>query len=224
LKQLPNYKQFARDNRIRFQRISLLKRALTHSSYQIKNDVNNEQLEFLGDAVLELIVRDYLLKKNPQLREGELSELKKNYTSTDALARVGHHIKIGQYLIMDKGEAKTGGRNRKSNLANSIEALIGALYLDRGLHYTARIVHRFIMDRRIRISRDCKSLLNQWVLRHRLSIDYRTIRETGPLHRKCFHIALYIDNKLKSRGKGSTKKQAEQNAARCFLRKLRTKN
>ena len=216
---MPNYKEFASVNRIRFRRISLLKRALTHSSYQIKNNADNEQLEFLGDAVLELIVREYLLKKNPDLREGELSELKKNYTSTTALALVGRQIKIGQYLIMDKGEAKTGGRNRKSNLANSVEALIGALYLDRGLIYTSKVVHRFIMNRKIRINKDYKSLLNQWVSSHHYGINYRTTRETGPRHRKRFYVALHVNNRLESRGNASTKKQAEQNAARVFLRK-----
>ncbi len=218
---MPNYKHFARTNRIRFHRITLLKRALTHSSYQTPNKADNEQLEFLGDAVLELIVRDYLLKKLPHLSEGVLSELKKNYTSTDALARIGRQLKIGKYIIMDKGEAKTGGRNRKSNLANCVEALIGALYIDRGLTYTAKIVHRFIMTRRTRIIKDYKSILNQWATSRHYNIAYRITRETGPFHQKRFYVALHINNRLKSRGKGSTKKQAEQNAARCFLRKQR---
>ncbi len=216
---MPNYKEFARANRIRFKKISRLERALTHSSFQSPDRADNERLEFLGDAVLELIVRDYLLRKNPGLKEGEISELKKGYTCTAALARVGRQIKIGRYLIMDKGEAKTGGRNRPSNLANGVEALIGALYLDRGLIYTAKFVHRIMMNRRARIEKDYKSMLNHWVLSRHYSIDYRTVRETGPRHRKFFYIGLYINGRLQSRGRGSTKKQAEQNAARCFLRK-----
>jgi len=220
--QSPSYKNLEKKLGIRFKRKTMLKRALTHSSYvQIaKNQSYHETyeiLEFLGDAVLELVTREYLIQKFPNAHEGTLSELKKRYTSTDALYTVGKKLSLGTFLFLDKGEASTGGRARPSNIAGCFEAVIGALYLDRGLGYTEKFIRRVLLNRRMLRTVDYKSRLNAWAMQHRCTIEYRVTKEKGAPHRKIFHITLYINAKKAGRGIGSTKKKAEQEAARQFL-------
>jgi ribonuclease-3 len=141
-----NYKQIQSVLGIRFKRRTYLKLALTHSSYlQIQRrgfDRSNETLEFLGDAVLELVTRDYLLQKYPDANEGHLSELKKMYTNTQVLFKTGKRLKLGKFMLMNRGEESTGGRSRQSTIAACVEAIIGALYLDRGITYTAKFIRR----------------------------------------------------------------------------------
>jgi ribonuclease-3 len=221
---LLNYKTIEKRLGIRFKKHSLLKQAFIHSSYlSIRKNKRilqaNETLEFLGDAVLELVTREYFLKKFPEAREGALNELKKMYTNTETLYKIGKRLGLGEFLIMDKGEKLTGGRNRQSNIAGCLEAIIGALYLDRGLLYVQKFIHRMILTSRVRTYKDCKSLLNLWAMRHQHEIVYSIIREVGPPHRKMFHVALLIDGKRVSQGKGASKKEAEQRAARIFLKK-----
>jgi ribonuclease-3 len=208
---------------IRFRNKKLLELALTHSSYlkahqdgAIKN--SNETLEFLGDAVLELLTREYLFKKFPKASEGKLSELKKMYTNTETLYKIGEELELGNFMIMDKGEELTGGRKRRSNIAGCLEAIIGALYLDRGLVYVRKFVLRIILKRKIDTYKDYKSLLNLWIMQKKHQISYRIAKEKGPAHHKTFYIDLYLDGKKVSRGKGSSKKKAEQEAAENFLR------
>jgi ribonuclease-3 len=220
LKRSPDYKRIQKELGIRFLRRGLLKTALTHSSCVAgRRRRSNENLEFLGDAVLELLAREHLYKKYPARSEGELSELKKAYTNEDALFIVGKRLKAGRMLIMDRGEAATGGRKRRSNIAAVMEAIIGAVYLDRGLVYTRRFVRRIILNRRPRIEKDFKSFLNNLAMRRRFRLDYKVVREEGPSHHKVFIMGLQIDGKLKARGRGSNKKKAEQDAARAYLKK-----
>jgi len=205
---------------IRFKKRSLLNLALTHSSYshtQNKKKESNETLEFLGDAVLELIVREFLYNKYPGAQEGKLSELKKKYTCTETLYRTGKRLHVGKFLIMDKGEERTGGRNRPSNIAGCLEAIIGALYLDRGLGYVEKFVKCILLETRIVTYKDYKSVLNRWVMQHRKSISYRIAKEEGTPHKKKFLVSLYINKRKISQGSGSTKKKAEQEAAKNFL-------
>jgi ribonuclease-3 len=176
-------------------------------------------LEFLGDAVLELIVREFLYAKYPDDSEGRLSEKKKKYTSTEALYKTGKRYHIGKYLIMGKGEENTGGRTRPSNIAGCLEAIIGGLFLDRGLHYTAKFVRHIMLNRRIRQSKDHKSILNRWGLQYHKRIVYRVKKETGTPHDKEFFIDLLVNDKKVSQGSGATKKKAEQEAAKEFLQK-----
>lgn len=209
---------------IKFRRRGLLKLALTHSSYspaakEKSCRKSNEILEFLGDAVLELLTREYLLNKFPDANEGELSELKKMYTSTEILYKTGKKLGLGKFLLMDTGEERTGGRSRPSNIAGCLEAIIGALYLDRGLSYVAKFIGDILFKKRILKKRDYKSLLNQWMMRNRLKINYRVAREEGPPHRKKFYVNLYVNKKKVGQGSGVTKKKAEQEAARVFLKK-----
>lgn len=212
------YNSIQRKLGIKFKHQELLKLALTHSSYaQGKNKKSNETLEFLGDAILELVVREHLFKKYPKSREGELSELKKIYTSEEALHAVGKSLGIGSFILMDKGEELTGGRNRESNIAGCLEAIIGASYLDQGLNITRKFIRNKILKKRIEPSRDYKSLVNNWAMCSQAKIIYKVVKEEGPPHNKIFHIGLYINKVKKTEGIGSTKKKAEQEAARIFL-------
>jgi ribonuclease-3 len=220
--QLLSYRKIEKKLGIRFKRRKMLKRALTHSSYiQITKDRSHHEtyeiLEFLGDAVLELVTREYLIQKYPNAHEGTLSELKKRYTSTDALYTVGKKLNLGKFLFLDKGEASTGGRVRPSNIAGCFEAVIGALYLDRGLPYTEKFIRRVILNKRMLRTVDYKSHLNAWAMQHRYTLEYRVTKEKGAPHRKIFHITLYVNRKKYGTGIGSTKKKAEQEAARKFL-------
>jgi ribonuclease-3 len=222
--QLPNYKALEKKLGIRFKRKLMLKRALTHASYvQVEKNrsyhESNEIIEFLGDAVLELVTREYLIRKYPDAHEGTLSEFKKMYTSTDALYMIGTKLGIGKFLRLDKGEATTGGRERPSNIAGCFEAIIGALYLDRGLGYTEKFIIRVILTKRMATNIDYKSRLNAWAMQHRCEIEYRVSKEEGEPHEKIFHIALYVNKKRGGRGIGNTKKKAQQEAARHFLSK-----
>lgn len=223
-----DYKHIQSALGIRFKRRTYLKRALTHSSYlQVQRrgfDRSNETLEFLGDAVLELVTREHLLHKYPDADEGRLSELKKMYTSTPVLFRTGKRLKLGAYMLMDRGEETTGGRSRQSTIAACVEAIIGALYLDRGLAYTAKFIKRILLEKKIMRQHDHKSLLNRWSMLHRASITYRVAKEEGPPHQKIFYVDLFADGKKVSQGKGGTKKIAEQKAARSFLAKVRTQD
>jgi len=214
-----DYKEIEKSLEIRFKRRSILKTALTHSSYLPEASGSNEVLEFLGDAVLELVTREYLCTIYPKAREGELSERKKSYTSTEALYHTGKRYNIGKYIFMSKGECTSGGRTRPSIIANTLEALIGALYIDRGLGYTRKFIQRILLQRKRFTSRDYKTLLNHWAMKHRKGLLYRIVKETGPAHQRTFHIHLFIGNTKKATGIGKSRKDAEQQAAKKYLKK-----
>ncbi len=202
-----------------FKKPQYLLKALTHSSaVASERSKSNEVLEFLGDAVLELIVRKYLIEKFPKMSEGELNVLKKRYTCEEVLYKIGKEIGIGEFLIMDKGEELTGGRTRQSNISGAFEALLGAIYLDRGFDYVNKYVRKHFLTKKVRLSRDYKSLLNQWAMKNKKVIDYRVIREEGPPHKKTFYVALYVNGKKVAEGQGISKKEAEQDSARKFLK------
>lgn len=223
-KQLLNYNIIQKTLGVKFRKLNLLKLALTHSSYvQGRNKKSNETLEFLGDAVLELLIREYLFKKFPKSNEGALSELKKLHTSEEALHIIGKGLGIGNFLLMDRGEELTGGRNRQSNIAGCLEAVIGAIYLDRGLAMAKKFIQQKILRKKIILTKDYKSLVNQWVMRHQSKIDYRVIKEEGPPHHKIFLMGLFINREKKAEGIGPTKKKAEQDAARNFWGKVSSK-
>ncbi len=202
-----------------FKKPQYLLKALTHSSaVGSERSKSNEVLEFLGDAVLELIVRKYLIEKFPEMNEGELNVLKKRYTCEEVLYKIGKDIGIGECLIMDKGEELTGGRTRQSNISGAFEALLGAIYLDRGFDYVNKYVRKHFLIKKVRLSRDHKSLLNQWAMKNRKVIDYLVIREEGPPHKRTFYVALCVNGKKVAEGQGISKKEAEQESARKFLK------
>lgn len=216
-----NYKLIEKTIGVRFHKKALLRRALTHSSFRRpetkRPQKSNETLEFLGDAVLELVTREYLYKKFPKLSEGDLNEIKIKFINQNTLHGVGEELQIGTFLLMDKGEVLTGGRTRPSNIAGCLEALIGAIYLDRGLKHARMFVTKHILKRDISGLQDYKSLLNRWAMKHQYSIGYRVAKSHGPPHRKIFHVDLYINRKKASRGTGDSKKRAQQAAAKKFI-------
>lgn len=205
-----------------FKNKNLLRKALTHSSAMPSLRTEpNEILEFLGDAVLELIVREFLIQKFPNLDEGQLSQLKKRYTSEEVLCKIGKTLGIGELLIMDKGEELSGGKERCSNISGGIEALFGAIYLDRGFKYAEKYFQKIFSGKRFKLSQDYKSLVNQWAMANKEEVEYRVVKEEGPPHKRKFYIALYLNGTKMSEGKGTNKKNAEKDAARIFLKKLK---
>lgn len=211
-----------------FRNPRLLQHALTHKSYANENRLSehNERLEFLGDAVLNLVVSEYLMRACPDSSEGGLSRFRSMIVSEPALAVVGRRIGLGDHLLLGRGEGQTGGRNKDSLLADSLEALIAAVYLDAGKDAASSFILRFFEDIikstcSARETVDHKTTLQELCQeRLRLLPDYRVVSETGPDHQKQFEVALYIQGRLSGRGTGKSKKEAEQRAAKEALEKL----
>jgi len=211
-----------------FKNKELLERALTHKSFANENKVpaHNERMEFLGDAVLNLVVSEYLMKICPDATEGDLSRLRAAVVSEPALAQVARALRLGDDLLLGKGENYTGGRDKDSLLADSLEALIAAVYLDAGADTTKAFVLRFFDDILTktclqRISLDYKTALQE-LCQERLKQlpEYRVISETGPDHQKQFQIELSLKGTVHGHGIGKSKKEAEQRAAKEALERL----
>ena len=211
-----------------FKNKELLERALTHKSYANENKVlaHNERMEFLGDAVLNLVVSEYLMQTCPDANEGDLSRLRAAIVSEPALAEVARSIGLGAYLLLGKGEDQTGGRNKESLLANSLEALIAAVYLDGRMEATETFILRFFDDSikkacALRVTLDYKTELQE-LCQDRLKQlpEYRVISETGPDHQKQFEVELSVKGDVYGRGIGKSKKEAEQRAAKEALGKF----
>lgn len=213
---------------VEWKNIELLNQALTHSSYakplNLEEVRDNERMEFLGDAVLELVVADYLFRKYSHLNEGELSRLRSALVSEDNLARHARKLKIGDYLLVGKDQEEI--RSQDTVLADTYEAIIGALYLDRGL----RIVRKFIMNLFLEEgellirTRDFKSLLQEYTQSvYRKLPRYEVIEEKGPDHKKMFRVKVKINGKVVGVGWGPSKKKAEKVAAERAFRKIKGK-
>lgn len=214
----------------RFQNTEYLERALTHSSYNREKNTkhkDNERLEFLGDAFLDAIIGAELFHKMDSVTEGTLTKTRALIVCEKSLAELARELDLGKYLLMGHGEASTGGRNKDSILADALEALIGAIYIDSGYdaarEFTVRVFEKTI-DRAIsgRIFSDYKSELQE-VLQSGgtpVNIQYITDCEEGPPHDKTFYIHMEYDGNKLGSGMGKTKKEAEQNAARESLRIL----
>lgn len=209
----------------RFNNKEYILEALTHSSYSNENkDYNfNERLEFLGDSILSIVISDYLFKKETELPEGELTKLRANIVCEESLSEVAISIKLGQYMLLGKGEEATGGRERISILADAFEAVIAAIYLDGGLREASKFILTYMKDiivnaRKGKIFRDYKTHLQE-VLQSKgeVNIWYKLIHEKGPDHNKKFVMQVGIDNKILGFGEGKSKKEAEQVAARKAL-------
>ncbi len=215
---------------VTFKRLSLLEQALVHSSYVNENPAHvsghNERLEFLGDAVLGFIVADKLYRAFPGITEGEMTRLRAAVVRRDALARVARIIKLGDFLYMGKGEESSGGRNKTPNLAGALEAVIAAVYIDRGVKVTGDMVIRLLDEEwEGAVSRgagaDYKSKLQELVqARFQLTPDYRLVKEAGPDHDKTFTVEVNIGGDVTGSGTGKSKKLAETEAARAALERL----
>ena len=210
----------------RFENKNYILEALTHSSYsnENKNYKFNERLEFLGDSVLSIIVSDYLFKTEKNLPEGELTKLRANIVCEESLSEVASKIKLGEYLLLGKGEEATGGRERISILADALEAVIAAIYLDVGIENSRKFIFKY-MDEIIedsikgKIFRDYKTYLQE-VLQSRgeQNIWYKLIEEKGPDHNKRFVMKVGINDEVLGVGEGKSKKDAEQVAAKAALK------
>ena len=202
-----------------FKNEQLLKQALTHSSYanekHLKKLSDNERLEFLGDAVLEVISSEFLFENYPELTEGQLTKLRASIVCESTLATCTESIHLGDYLFLGKGEDRTGGRTRKSVLSDAMEAVIGAIYLDGGFANAKEFVLRFIMTdiEHKHLFYDSKTILQEVVQGEHEQLTYVLLGESGPDHDKTFEVGVLIGRKEISTGKGHTKKAAEQEAA-----------
>jgi len=208
----------------------LLVTALTHKSWVNENPAaasgDNERLEFLGDAVLDLAVGHLLMEAVPDAREGELSQLRAALVDERGLARVARAAGVGRWLRLGRGEEQSGGRDKDSLLANAYEALAAAVFLDRGWDAALALVRRHFGDAvgpspRALLGSDHKSRLQEEVQRlRREPADYRLVEESGPDHRKRFTVEVVLNGQVIGRGTGGNKKEAEQSAAGAALQAL----
>jgi ribonuclease-3 len=209
----------------------LLREALTHKSFvnesPTKGIKDNERLEFLGDAVLDMVISEYLFERLPEAREGELSKIKSTVVSEPTLAEIAKTITLGEYIFLGKGENLSRGRSKNSLLANTLEAVIAAIYLDGGLQETKTFIHRWFIE----------TIEN--ILTHQLTFDYKTdfqeecqrifevlpeyrlVKSSGPDHDKSFEIHLVVKGKVWGIGVGKSKKEAEQKAAKEGLSRIK---
>jgi ribonuclease-3 len=223
----PDIKEFQKSIGLIFNDNALLTQAFVHRSYINENKASglshNERLEFLGDAVLELVITDFLYKKYTDKAEGELTAYRSALVNADTCADIATKLGMGQYLLLSKGESKDTGRARQYILANALEALIGAIYLDQGLESAHEFINKnFIPMIDEIISKgshvDSKSLFQEKAQEFEgVTPAYKTIKETGPDHEKKFTVGVYLGKDLIATGEGKSKQDAEQSAAKEAL-------
>ena len=210
-----------------FKEEGLLRQALTHSSYanekHMKKLSDNERLEFLGDAVLEIVSSDFLYANYPDLPEGDLTRLRASIVCEPTLAMCTDMLNLGDYLLLGKGEDQTGGRKRKSILSDALEAIIGAIYLDGGFANAKEFVLKYILTdiEHKKLFYDSKTILQEVVQGEHETISYVLVEESGPDHDKSFYVNVCVGDKVIGSGVGHTKKAAEQEAAYRALLVLR---
>ena len=205
----------------------LLVTALTHKSYIVNapetGDVNNERLEYLGDAVLELVTSDFLFKNYKQMSEGEMTKLRASLVCEPALAIDAREIDLQDFIFLGKGEENTGGRNRDSIVSDAFEALIGAIYLDGGMDEATKFICSFVLNDIEHKQKfyDSKTTLQEMVDATNLgNLSYEIVKESGPDHNKVFDAVVKLNDEVIGSGTGQTKKHAEQNAAVDALNKI----
>ena len=206
---------------------ALLKQALTHSSYanehKAKGAQSNERLEFLGDSVLGMVTADYLYRAHPDLPEGDLTRTRAALVCEGSLVEVAQQLDLGAYLKLGKGEDAGGGRERPSIVADAVEAVLAAVYLDGGIGSARKIIQRFILDREEEksASRDYKTALQELVQRENGQVlQYRLTGEEGPDHDKRFFVEVDLNGSRVGAGQGHSKKEAEQMAAKAAIQSL----
>lgn len=213
---------------IKFKNPKLLAQALVHRSYL--NEVtgrgirSNERLELLGDSVLSFIISEWLFKKFPTYPEGELTNLRSNIVRTSSLAQIAQKLKLGNYLLLSRGEQESGGAQNPSILADTLEAVIGAIYLDQGIE----VIQNFVKEKFTPLIeeitkrgelKDAKSILQEKLQEEiKETPVYKTLKEEGPDHDKIFTVGVYIQGKLLAKGKGKSKQMAEEEAAKVALK------
>ncbi len=212
----------------RFQNIQLLQNALTHSSYANERWHNsllsNERLEFLGDSVLGMLVAEYLYRNFPNRPEGELTRMRADMVCEQTLAAAANRIGLGTHLLLGHGEEQGGGRNRNSILADAMESVIAACFLDGGMEAALKVVQQFILVE-VPVTKlhnaDYKTKLQELVQQKKNQVlTYRLAGQSGPDHDKKFDVEVSLNGNVVGSGSGSSKKRAEQMAARCAIEKL----
>lgn len=214
---------------LQFKKIDILAKALTHRSYlnEHPGDTigNNERLEFLGDAVLQLTVSEDLFKNHPEMAEGQMTSLRSSLVRTEALGSIALKLNLGSYLRMSKGEEESGGRGNLSLLANTLEALIGAIFIDQGILKVQEFIRANILAKRKDIVReigtDDKSILQEKVQeRYHKAPKYKILAATGPDHYKRFRIGVFVQNELIASAVDLSKQKASKKAAALAIKKL----
>ncbi len=214
---------------VNFKNKQIFINAFIHRSYLNENKnykgTSNERLEFLGDSVLSIVVSRFLYQTLPTSPEGELTQLRAALVRTETLAKIARLLSLGEYLYLSKGEEDTGGRSNNSTLANTIEALIGAIYLDKGLEIAEKFIEKYILKKWQGLTKsavsDNKSKLQEIMQKkYKISPVYKLISSWGPDHARQFEIGVYMDKKLLAKGTGKNKQQAAQNAARSAISAL----
>ncbi|EHI70300.1 ribonuclease III [Streptococcus ictaluri] len=208
---------------------SLLETAFTHTSYanehRLLNISHNERLEFLGDAVLQLIISEYLFDKYPKKNEGDMSKLRSMIVREESLAGFSRFCSFDTHIKLGKGEEKSGGRNRDMILGDLFEAFLGALLLDKGVDEVRRFLNQVMIPQveqgNFEKVKDYKTSLQELLQSNGdITIDYQVISESGPAHAKQFEVAIFVNDSIISKGLGKSKKMAEQNAAKKALAQL----
>lgn len=221
--------EFLKKNGIRMKKIDLAVQALTHPSCLQEENMgygNNQRLEFLGDAILDFVVGDYLYHRYPAFKEGVLTQVRAGLVCENSLYEIANRMEMGSYILLGRGEELSGGRSRRSTLADAVEALIGAIYLDDGIEQAKAFILRELADRLEGLSEDSyadyKSRLQEWVQsRGRENVEYRLLETKGPAHERWFVSGVYYMEKLLAQGEGKTKKASEQKAAAIALAAFR---
>ncbi len=228
-KNMPDFKKFSDKIKVSFKDINLLKQACTHRSYLNENKAvkleHNERLEFLGDAVLELAITSYLFHKFPDRKEGDLTAYRSALVNTNSLSRVAIVLGINDYMLLSRGEAKDTGRARSIILADAIEAIIGALYLDQGYEASVDFIEKHllkvidieeIIDKKLWL--DAKSRFQEKAQEVTgFTPSYKTLKEMGPDHEKMFTLGVFLGDVQVALGTGLSKQEAEQKAAEKAL-------
>lgn len=223
-----NLKILEKKLRIKFKNIELLKEALIHRSYlneaKEKNLHSNERLEFLGDSILSFVISEWLFTKFPQYPEGILTNIRANLVKTTSLAKIAQKLSLGDFLLLSRGEEKGGGKNNPTILANTLEATIGAIFLDQGLQAVKEFIKRNFKNLlKILIAagefKDYKSLLQEKTqAKEKISPTYKVLKETGPDHAKIFTVGVFLGKKFLASSQGKSKQEAEERAAQKALK------
>lgn len=223
-----DFNEFEKIIGLKFTNIDLLKQSLTHRSFLNENrgqrGEHNERLEFLGDAVLELVITNYLYEKYPEKNEGDMTSIRSALVNATTCAEVAKNLQVNDFLLLSRGEAKDVGRARQYILANALEAIIGAIYLDQGYEKAKDFILQNIAPKTLKIVEeelwvDAKSKFQekaQDIIG--VTPSYKTLKETGPDHDKKFTVGVFIGNEMVAEGSGDSKQDAEQSAARHALK------
>lgn len=211
-----------------FKDASLLRHALTHPSYSNENgdpkEASNQRLEFLGDAVLELISSVFLFNRKPVLQEGVMTKVRAALVCEPTLAIAARKVDLGDYIILGKGEAREGINKRDSVLSDAFESVIGAIYLDGGYAPAEKFVQSLVLCdiENASLYRDAKTVLQEYCSQNRIELNYEILEESGPCHDRFFRIAVFLNGEQFGEGQGSSKKKGEQGAAYQALIRIKT--